>query len=70
MGGREAPFLNYGKEGSMRNLMKFMTSESGASAAEYALILAIIAAAIVTALGVLSTDIQTAIDNAGAIINP
>ena len=54
----------------MRNLTKFMKSESGASAAEYALILAIIAAAIVTALGVLSTDIQSAIDAAGAIINP
>jgi pilus assembly protein Flp/PilA len=54
----------------MRLISKFMKDESGASAAEYALILAIIAAAIVTALGVLSTDIQTAIDNAGAIINP
>ena len=49
---------------------KFLREESGASAAEYALILAIIAAAIVTALGVLSKDIQSAIDAAGAIINP
>jgi pilus assembly protein Flp/PilA len=64
----EAPFLNYGREGSMRNLMKFMTSESGASAAEYALILAIIAAAIVTALGVLSGDIATAVDAAAGEI--
>lgn len=52
----------------MRNLMKFMTSESGASAAEYALILAIIAAAIVTALGVLSGDIATAVDAAAGEI--
>lgn len=54
----------------MRNVVKFLKNESGASAAEYALILAIIATAIVTAIGVLSTDIQTAIDNAGAVINP
>lgn len=54
----------------MRLVTAFLRNESGASAAEYALILAIIATAIVTAIGVLSTDIQHALDNAGAIINP
>jgi pilus assembly protein Flp/PilA len=52
----------------MRNISKFLKDESGASAAEYALILAIIAVAIVTALGVLATAIETAIDNAASHI--
>ncbi|HEY1425200.1 MAG TPA: Flp family type IVb pilin [Caulobacteraceae bacterium] len=52
----------------MKSISKFLRSESGASAAEYALILAIIAAAIVTALGVLSGDIATAIDHAAGVI--
>jgi pilus assembly protein Flp/PilA len=52
----------------MRSISKFLKDESGASAAEYALILAIIAVAIVTALGVLAGSIETAIDNAASNI--
>jgi pilus assembly protein Flp/PilA len=52
----------------MRNISKFLKDESGASAAEYALILAIVAVAIVTALGLLATAIETAIDRAATAI--
>jgi pilus assembly protein Flp/PilA len=52
----------------MRLISKFLKDESGASAAEYALILAIVAIAIVTALGLLATSIETAIDNAATNI--
>jgi pilus assembly protein Flp/PilA len=46
----------------MQNLIKFfLRDESGAAAAEYALILAIITAGIVVAVGTLGTDITTAI---------
>jgi pilus assembly protein Flp/PilA len=52
----------------MRNITKFLKDESGASAAEYALILAIIAVAIVTAMTTLGTAITTAIDAAAGQI--
>ncbi len=52
----------------MRALTDFLDSESGASAAEYALILAIIAAAIVGALVALQNSINTAISNAAGDI--
>jgi pilus assembly protein Flp/PilA len=52
----------------MHNIISYLKDESGASAAEYALILGIIAVAIVTALGLLSTAIQGAINNATAAI--
>ncbi len=54
----------------MRAISNFLKDESGASAAEYALILAIVAIGIVAALGLLSTAIKTAIDNAASNINP
>ena len=49
----------------MKTFLKtFAADESGASAAEYALILAIVGAAIATAAGFLGGEIRDAIDNA------
>ena len=49
----------------MKTFLKtFATDESGASAAEYALILAIVGAAIATAAGLLGDSIKGAIDQA------
>ncbi len=48
----------------MSKMISFLKDESGASAAEYALILGIIAVAIVVALGKLSGAIQGAVTNA------
>ncbi|MXP48329.1 Flp family type IVb pilin [Altererythrobacter luteolus] len=49
----------------MKTFLKtFATDESGASAAEYALILAIVGAAIATAAGLLGGEIRDAINNA------
>jgi pilus assembly protein Flp/PilA len=53
----------------MRNLIKsFIRDESGAAAAEYALILAIVAVGIATVVGTLGTNISTAISTAAADI--
>ena len=52
----------------MRSISKFLRDESGASAAEYALILAIVALAIVAALTFLSGSISGAINAAANII--
>ncbi|RAK56409.1 Flp family type IVb pilin [Phenylobacterium soli] len=49
--------------------MTFVRDESGAAAAEYALILAIIGVGIVTALGGLQTAISGAIDTASTAIS-
>jgi pilus assembly protein Flp/PilA len=54
----------------MSKIASFLNDESGASAAEYALILAIIGTVIVTALTGLATDISAAIGRAGDVINP
>jgi pilus assembly protein Flp/PilA len=54
----------------MRSFISLLKDESGASAAEYALILGVIAAALVTAIGILSGDISTAITNIAAQILP
>ena len=49
----------------MRNFIQsFVRDESGAAAAEYALILAIIAIAIVGAMGILRDSVSQAITNA------
>jgi pilus assembly protein Flp/PilA len=49
----------------MRNFLRsYVRDESGAAAAEYALILAIVGAGIVTAVSLLGTNISTAITNA------
>jgi len=45
-------------------LTSFLKDESGAAAAEYALILAIVTVGIVAAVGVLGTAISTSITNA------
>jgi len=52
----------------MSKFVAFLNDESGASAAEYALILALVTAAIVTVMGVLSTNIQGAITAAATAI--
>jgi len=53
----------------MLNLIKsFVRDESGASAAEYALILAIVGAGIAVAAGALGTAVSTAINSATAAI--
>ena len=52
----------------MSFVSKFLKDESGASAAEYALILAIVAVAIVVSLGLLATSIEGAIDAAASNI--
>ena len=53
----------------MQKLLNFLKDESGASAAEYALILAIVGAGIVTAAGTLKTAISGAMTNAATTIN-
>ena len=53
----------------MINLIKsFVRDESGASAAEYALILAIVGAGIAVAAGALGTAVSTAINSATTAI--
>ena len=52
----------------MRSISNFLKDESGASAAEYALILAIVAVGIVAAIGLLATSIEGAIDAAATNI--
>ncbi len=43
----------------MTKIVNFMNDESGAAAAEYALILALIAVVIITALGALGSNISS-----------
>ena len=52
----------------MRGFLAFLKDESGASAAEYALILAIVGAGIAVAAGALGTAISTAVDNAATAV--
>jgi len=54
----------------MSKFVSFLKDESGASAAEYALILAIVGVGIVTAAGVLRNAIATSMNNAASTINP
>jgi pilus assembly protein Flp/PilA len=54
----------------MSKIVSFLKDESGASAAEYALILALVGIAIVTAATLLGTSISTAITKAANIVNP
>jgi len=53
----------------MRNFICFLKDESGASAAEYALILAIVGAGIAVAAGVLGSAISTAVNSAATAIS-
>jgi len=50
-------------------LARFLREENGAAAAEYALLLAIIAAGLAVSAGVLGTAISNAMDNSSAAIN-
>ena len=50
----------------MKNLSQFMSDESGAAAAEYALILALIAVFIITALGALGNGISNTFNSINA----
>jgi pilus assembly protein Flp/PilA len=52
----------------LKFLDSYMTSESGAAAAEYALILAIVGAGIATAAIALGKSISTAINGAASLI--
>ena len=52
----------------MSKIASFFADENGASAAEYALILAIIGTAIAAAMVALGGNIATAINNAGSSI--
>ena len=55
---------------SMTKLTNFMTDESGAAAAEYALILALIAVVIIAALSTLGTNISSVFSNVAAKLVP
>ena len=53
----------------MRNFItSYLSDESGAAAAEYALILTIIGGALLAAVGILGGDIAKALTNAGTVI--
>ena len=54
---------------SVRFLARFCREESGAAAAEYALLLAIIAAGLAVAAGTLGSSISDAMDNASSCID-
>ena len=47
----------------MRVFSKYLADESGATAAEYGLIIALVAAAIITAFGLLGTHISGVVTN-------
>ena len=49
-------------------LTTYLSDESGAAAAEYALILTIIGTTLLVAVGTLGNDIATALTNAGKVI--
>lgn len=53
----------------MSKILNFLKDESGASAAEYALILAIVGVGIVTAAGTLKDAIAGAMSDAGSCIS-
>jgi pilus assembly protein Flp/PilA len=52
----------------VRHLYSFLRSKSGAAAAEYALILAIIGAGIALGIVILGADISSALTSAGSVI--
>ncbi len=53
----------------MSNLARYLNDESGATAAEYALILALIAVAIIGALSALGTNISGTLNKVSGSIN-
>ena len=58
-----------GKETNMKTFINMLKDESGASAAEYALILAIVGSALAVAAYGLGNTIANAMNNAGSRIN-
>ena len=52
----------------MRNLVKFLKDDSGASAAEYAVLLALICVALIAAAGTLGTTISAVFSNVSAAL--
>jgi pilus assembly protein Flp/PilA len=56
-------------DGFMAKLAQYLRDESGASAAEYALILALIAAAIITALTTLGGNIGNTLNKVSGAMN-
>ena len=54
---------------TVRFIARFWREEAGATAAEYALLLAIIAAGLAVAAGTLGSAISNALDNAAACID-
>jgi pilus assembly protein Flp/PilA len=52
--------LAKGREGKMKKLIKFLKDEEGATAVEYGIMVALIAAVIVTIVGTLGTKISSA----------
>ena len=54
----------------MTKIVSFLRDESGASAAEYAIILAVIGGALVASLGILNGAMTGAMSTAAGIINP
>jgi len=54
----------------MSKFVSFLKDESGASAAEYAIIIAVVGAALVIALGILNTAINGSMTTSAAVINP
>ena len=69
MFGLEAILGDFDMTGSKCFLGRFWRDEDGASAAEYALLLAIIAAGLAASAGVLGEAIASAMDNASNCIN-
>ena len=53
----------------LKTILEFLTDESGAAAAEYALILAVVGAGIALAAGKLGTAIKTSIDTTCKEVN-
>jgi pilus assembly protein Flp/PilA len=53
----------------MQNIIEYLTDEDGASAAEYALILAIVGTAIAAAAIILGHNVSTAINSAATCVS-
>jgi len=60
--------INAGKDHPMSIFNRFVKDESGATAIEYSLIAALMAAAIITALSTFKTDLTTAFTNIGSTL--
>ena len=59
------------KDHSMKNLIaRFAKNESGATAIEYGLIAGLIAVAIITAVGLVGTDVTAVFDTIAQKLNP